>query len=1418
MATKTFRVFVSSTFADFKAERDALQEKVFPRLRDLCEERGARFQAIDLRWGVSDEAALDQQTMNICLEELQRCRNVTPRPNFLVLLGQRYGWRPLPPQIESTEFMAILERVPAGSRDLLGRWYCPDYNAVPAEHYLLPRTGEMEGHERWEPVERDLHESLLAGARQLGLTPDRLALYERSATEQEIMRGALVAEPDGAFCYLRTIDGLPEDEAAGEFLDFGPDKIRDGEAAGFLDDLIRRLEEHLPESALHRYRATWSPAHQRPTTVHVQSLCDRIEADLTAAIHRELPETDDEDDLEGEINAHAAFAASRTADFIGRNEPLERIANYVRSQSDAPLLVVGLPGSGKSTLMARAAAESAAEDQKRIVVSRFIGATPLSSNILSLLTNVCRQVGREYDAATAGHDTVRDAAAEFARLLAFATPERPLVLFLDALDQLSEDDVRNVGWLPRLLPPDAKLVLSVLVDDVRMDAAKNLLDVVPVENRSVLGPLAHDEGEELLRSWLGRVRRTIRPDQTQEVLEKFDLEGLPLYLKLAFDQARRWRSGDPSPSLAAGTRGIVSATLAGIEEEGRHGFRIASRALGYLCASRDGLTEDELLSVLSSDAEVLADFRRRSPRSPFVASLPVAVWARLLSDIDPYLSVRAADGTRVLSFFHRIVREVTTERYLGGQPGKLRHRRLASYFAGSPTWSDPTTLRPNLRKTTELPYQQAAGRMRRQAEETLCDCGFIEAKVRAERLFDLLHDYGRLLEMGTSPVLESVLSALSQGVPPLVARPELALQTLFNRLQWATKPDAAIVRLMDDVHHELDQRGPWLRVRARPQGAGGASFDFSGSVSSVQSVSPNRRLLALHYERTVEIRSLPDGSLLEGRPSPPDLAALTVDENARVTWLRSDGTLEPVWLRRSLPGRPGDRRIAFHPDVGLAWATSDNELHLLEAATGDEVVLSAGLPAPLSVLQIVATSPSILYLAGDRDQALGVIDASEGEWRASFVAPSMPRMLHAALDDSGRSLVVACLDRRLRAASLNDVVSWNEIAYESQPDVQVRGAVELCAWGVDAYEGWVLFATNQGHLAAWHPEGGELVRLEDWQGLRERNRLVQLLPLEGDGGVLVATDVGVKARRVAGEQQAARHSGEVTACLTTGLGTVVTASSVDSSLRWFHADGLSPVGDMQRVNITALGKWDDSDACLVGSSEGLVWLQPPGAHVPAEQKLHLSSQPIVSVLRSGEGRVVAADRTGWIRSCTLEGELREVIATGDSRIVQHRIMRGPGRAVLTARTEFGPLRRVVSAVLPDEERIVRELVPSDMMWDVDASPDASLLLICGDAVTVERTDDATDRSTLTRDRPASRGAFLAEGTLLAVALADEEWLEVWRVESGLPQLAAIELPASATSLSAAGERIVVGLRSGDVLSLTLEARTEAAAPIGGQLT
>ena len=103
MNNKTFSLFISSTFSDFIEERVVLK-KIFYEIDDYCQSRGYDFQIIDLRWGVNTEAALNQKTIEICLEEVKRCCTLSPRPNFLLMVGERYGWVPLPSKIEKEEY------------------------------------------------------------------------------------------------------------------------------------------------------------------------------------------------------------------------------------------------------------------------------------------------------------------------------------------------------------------------------------------------------------------------------------------------------------------------------------------------------------------------------------------------------------------------------------------------------------------------------------------------------------------------------------------------------------------------------------------------------------------------------------------------------------------------------------------------------------------------------------------------------------------------------------------------------------------------------------------------------------------------------------------------------------------------------------------------------------------------------------------------------------------------------------------------------------------------------------------------------------------------------------------------------------------------------------------------------------------
>ena len=176
---RTIRLFVSSTFSDMKAERDLLQREVFPKLRQQCVAQGLRFQPLDLRWGISDEAGRGNRTMRICLRELRRCQSGGPKPNFLILLGDRYGWRPLPELIPAELCEQLARGLTAELAELLHRCYeRDDNNAVPPAYVLQPRRPPFEDPKSWsEQVETRLLAALQGAAQSGGLEVEAASLH-----------------------------------------------------------------------------------------------------------------------------------------------------------------------------------------------------------------------------------------------------------------------------------------------------------------------------------------------------------------------------------------------------------------------------------------------------------------------------------------------------------------------------------------------------------------------------------------------------------------------------------------------------------------------------------------------------------------------------------------------------------------------------------------------------------------------------------------------------------------------------------------------------------------------------------------------------------------------------------------------------------------------------------------------------------------------------------------------------------------------------------------------------------------------------------------------------------------------------------------------------------------------------------------
>lgn len=75
---RTVRVFISSTFRDMHSERDYLLKRVFPALLERLEPHRVHLVDIDLRWGITEEQANNDEVLDLCLNQIDECRPFTP--------------------------------------------------------------------------------------------------------------------------------------------------------------------------------------------------------------------------------------------------------------------------------------------------------------------------------------------------------------------------------------------------------------------------------------------------------------------------------------------------------------------------------------------------------------------------------------------------------------------------------------------------------------------------------------------------------------------------------------------------------------------------------------------------------------------------------------------------------------------------------------------------------------------------------------------------------------------------------------------------------------------------------------------------------------------------------------------------------------------------------------------------------------------------------------------------------------------------------------------------------------------------------------------------------------------------------------------------------------------------------------------
>lgn len=699
---RTVRVFISSTFRDMHAERDYLVRVVFPSLREKLLPYRLHLNDIDLRWGVTKEQAENDQTLDLCLQQIDECR-----PFFVGILGERYGWVPAKlPNLNKPEYGWIQGLTSKSITEL------------EILHGVL-NNPKMHPHSIFFFRDPAFMTDVPQGARPQIAAEDPQAAEKLAQLKQRIRDTNLPITP--LENYLCRFAGLRLNWriARLELEESDVRALEDVAADGLVtNEEYATLDEHL-RGIVNREAVVYLEGLEEFGKAVYNRLWEAIKAEYELSAADAKPGEGKKDELADELDYHERFMESRLRVYVGREKVQQELCAFADGDQTVPGLVTGPSGSGKSATLARFVADYTSYHPDVLVIPHFVGASPGSTNLRMVLRRLCLTLQREFaftetqeqegqpaePVPAAVPQTVNELVPKFREFVGRVPERRRVVLAIDALNQLDEtDNAQSMYWLPREWPAHVKAILSYADDPERPEQALQAIEQRP-HHRVAIGPLTDDERLKIVREVPSLSAKTLSPSQVELLLQNPATES-PLFLLVALEELRGFGSYEQIDSrirLFPREGDTVTALFMQVIErlEDEFGEELTRAVLTLLASARRGLSDLELLELIEGVGTKVEEST--------TGLFPV------LRQLRPYLQHRA----ELLDFFHRNLYKAVHEQFLlDGAARSAAHAQLSKYFEEQDYFMEsleeqsarakrlPPTRRPaNIRKVDELPWQ-----------------------------------------------------------------------------------------------------------------------------------------------------------------------------------------------------------------------------------------------------------------------------------------------------------------------------------------------------------------------------------------------------------------------------------------------------------------------------------------------------------------------------------------------------------------------------------------------------------------------------------------------------------------------------------------------------------------------------------------
>nr|XP_006811880.1 PREDICTED: leucine-rich repeat and WD repeat-containing protein KIAA1239-like [Saccoglossus kowalevskii] len=198
-----------------------------------------------------------------------------------------------------------------------------------------------------------------------------------------------------------------------------------------------------------------------------------------------------------------------------------KLADYVVGIAiDVPLILLGGPGMGKSSIIAKAAETAVNESENNkipgggengwYVFFHFVGAIPGSTDLEKTLKRFLREMKICTDA---NMPKDYETASQLTSSVLSNPNTRPVIIIIDAVNQFDEEKQSNIlSWLPRKLAPQVRVILSMINETAPHNILKER-PKLPIEIE--VTPLDINSRKEIVTEILDRSHKRLDKEQMQ---------------------------------------------------------------------------------------------------------------------------------------------------------------------------------------------------------------------------------------------------------------------------------------------------------------------------------------------------------------------------------------------------------------------------------------------------------------------------------------------------------------------------------------------------------------------------------------------------------------------------------------------------------------------------------------------------------------------------------------------------------------------------------------------------------------------------------------------------------------------------------------------------------------------------------------